>query len=284
MENILIIKKNARDLFFDRHNNIESYFSCTEKNILFKICKKLKIPLNIFFGKWKKNIHKYDIVILFDNGYNYQISRYIKKKNKKIKIIFWYWNSLVEYKNKLIDDTNIDEIWTYNRFDAEKYGINYNPQFYDYVKKTENKEVKYDVVFMGRSKGRKEELLKLQNKFEEKSLTTNFNIIENEKNIIDYNLYLEKVLESKCILDYSISKKCGLSLRPLEALFFEKKLITNNIDIVNYKFYNKNNIFILGVDDLEEIEYFFHCEYKPIEPQIINYYSFEMWKERFCRS
>lgn len=42
----------------------------------------------------------------------------------------------------------------------------------------------------------------------------------------------------------------------MEALFYNKKLITNNPEIRNFDFFHPNNIFILEQENLEEIPAF----------------------------
>lgn len=280
--NILIIKKNNEDVFFKGIPNIEKYYLCSFNNLLFKVLYKFNIPLlKIFFGNWKRKLSQYGIVILFDNGYNSTVAKYIKRKNPNIKIIFWYWNSILEYNNEIIKSKFVDEIWTYNKFDAEKFNIKYNPQFYLKTKEfDQDEEYKSDIIFMGRNKGRSEKLGELKEKLELNKLKCDFNIID-KNNYMKYDDYLKKVNESKCILDFSFTEPCGLSLRPLESLFFEKKLITNNKDIVNYDFYNPNNIFVLGIDNLENINNFINKSYEKIDKGIVEYYSFYAWLNRF---
>lgn len=279
---ILIIKSNKSDVFFDEFQNIESYYKCSVNNILLRLFRKFNIPfISIFYGEWKNKLNEYDIVILFDNGYSNYIPQYIKRRNKNIKVIFWYWNSLAERKNTVYKNTKIDEFWSYNRFDAEKYKIKYNPQFYFKKRELNNMNIKTDVLFIGRDKGREKDISELQKNLDTKNISTYFKIIKTGKEHIKYDQYLSLLEQSRCILDYSFILPCGLSLRPLEALFYEKKLITNNPDIKNYDFYNPNNIFILGYDNIEEINDFINKPYKKIDEKIINYYSFNSWLSRF---
>ena len=67
----------------------------------------------------------------------------------------------------------------------------------------------------------------------------------------------------------------------MEALFLERKLITNKTDIKNYDFYNHDNIFILGEDNINEIKEFINKPYKKIDQDIIDYYDFDQWLNRF---
>lgn len=281
MKNRIIIKKK-KDLFFIYYDNVYSFFNVKETNVMYRLFIKLKLPLYIFFGRWKKAIKKCDEVIIFDNGYNKQITKYIKKKNKKIKIIFWYWNAIFEYNNNnfALDDKNIDEIWTYNRFDAEKYRIKLNTQFYSNKIRISN-AIKQDIIFMGRNKNRKDELKKLQELFKELNISSKFIIVDKGDKTIPYKTYLKLIGESKCILDYSQLEFNGLSLRPLEAIFLRKKIITNNKDIKNYDFYKKENIFILGIDDTRDLYSFINSDYCELDEKIINKYDYNNWLSRF---
>jgi len=288
IKNVMIIKSN-KDLFFRQYNNVYPFFN-NKQNFLFKLFNKMNSSfVKFFFGDWKKEIRLNDTVILFDNGYSNIIPKYIKGKNKNIKVVFWFWNSIKEYKdnnqNKIIDDIlnnkYIDEIWTYNRFEAKEYNLKYNPQFYQKCFELENEPVD-DVLFLGREKGRNDNLMNLNNIFNENKIKSNIIIVKNEKDKISYDDYLRLLSKSKCVLDYSFTIPCGLSLRPLEALFYEKKLITNNPDIKNYDFYNPNNIFILGEDKIENLKSFLDKPYEKVNQDIIDYYSFESWLDRIA--
>ena len=59
--------------------------------------QKLKLPGSSFwYGPWKRQIHTFDNVILFDRNYNWNIIKYIHKKNPGCRIIVWYWNPLAQ--------------------------------------------------------------------------------------------------------------------------------------------------------------------------------------------
>ena len=214
--------------------------------------------------------------------YDENISKIIKKNNPQCKIIMYFWNFIDIHNEYILKDKNVDEFWTFDVKDANKYKLKYNPQFYTKEVILENDDnEKTDVIFLGRMKDRKNEILKIETEIKKKGLITNFKIIENEKDFISYDEYLKNVSATKCILDYNQKGQTGLSLRPMEALFLEKKLITNNKDIKNYDFYNPNNIFILGEDNIENIKEFMDKPYEKVEQKIIDYYDFEQWLSRF---
>ena len=71
-----------------------------------------------------------------------------------------------------------------------------------------------------------------------------------------------------------------MTLRPLEALFLNKKLVTNYKEIKNEKFYNVNNIFILN-NNYEEIADFLKTPYVAIDEAIKEQYTCTSWMLRF---
>ena len=284
MSEILYLKEDNKSVFLKYIDNkkILNYYKVNSKNFLLRVLKKIGFS-SILFGDWKNKIKQYEYVILGENGYLPCIAKYIKKKNPDCKIILYFWNILEDQKpyKKLIEDKNIDEFWTFDKNDAKKYNMKYNPQFYTKNVKIQDEQNKYDVLFLGRPKTRKKDIVELEKKLEEEGIQTNFKIIENEKDYVSYDEYLKMIAESKSILDYNQEGQVGLSLRPMEALFLERKLITNNTDIKNYDFYDHDNIFILGEDDINKLKEFINKPYKKINQDIIDYYDFEQWLKRF---
>ena len=94
---------------------------------------------------------------------------------------------------------------------------------------------------------------------------------------IDFEEYLEKVKDAKILLDFKAIGHNGLSLRFFESLKYEKKLITNNASVVDYDFYNPNNIFILHKDSLEDLEKFIRSDYEKLPTEVVESYSFKAW-------
>ena len=127
MEKILIIKKTKNSNIFKYldFKDVESYYISNKENIIFKIFRKSHSFLfSIFFGNWKKKLTKYDKVILFDNGFQNIIAKYIKSKNPNIKIILWFWNPVISSSQLFLNNKYIDELWTYSKQDAKKYNMN----------------------------------------------------------------------------------------------------------------------------------------------------------------
>ena len=283
MNKYIYLKLDGKSLIFQyiKEANIQKYYNCD--NVMLRICRKLNILNSFFYNSWKNDIGQYDVVILGENGYSKSISRYIRKKNKKCKIVMYFWNKINGAYSKHLQDKNIDEFWTFDKEDAKKYNIKYNSQFYTKNIQLKSKPQEFDILFLGRAKNRKNEIIELKNKLEQQNLKCNFIVIEDEKDYIEYDKYLDLISKSKCILDYNQKGQTGLTLRPMEALFFNKKLITNNKDIKNYNFYNSKNIFILGENKMEEVDKFLNTPSEKIHEDILNNYDFNSWVEKFLK-
>lgn len=90
---------------------------------------------------------------------------------------------------------------------------------------------------------------------------------------------IQYILKSKIIVDiHKYGVQDGLTFRVFEALGFQRKLITTNTDIINYDFYNPNNIYVIS--DIKNFDIplsFFETPYKPINQDILEKYLVKNW-------
>ena len=100
------------------------------------------------------------------------------------------------------------------------------------------------------------------------------------KSRISYRENLEKISGTNAILDIVSGGQHGLTLRPLEAMYFNKKLITNDENLKNFDFYHPSNIFILN-NNLEDLPIFLEVPYHENEVCLTERYDFDSWIYRF---
>ena len=128
---------------------------------------------------------------------------------------------------------------------------------------------RYDVYFAGRDKGRAKELLDFARLASEKGLCCCFRIPDlNEhykkefievlgenfkEELVSYNIVLEEINRTRCILEILQHNQFGISWRAVEAFFYNKKLITTFSDIKHNKYFNSKYIHVYS--ELEDIDY-----------------------------
>ncbi|HHA1983717.1 TPA: hypothetical protein ACOED4_004740, partial [Enterobacter ludwigii] len=92
------------------------------------------------------------------------------------------------------------------------------------------------------------------------------------------------VVNSKCILDISHPLQQGLTMRSIETLGAKRKLITTNKSIINYDFFDENNILVVdNTVTKNQVDEFLQRKYKLLEAEIYNKYSVNYWVQDFLR-
>lgn len=304
MNDILILSDDKGSLLPIKLQKIDIFNIYRKKvsNKIIRIVRKLHlkscIPFKkIWFDDWTRIICKYNKIIIFSTGNGDSIVNFVKKYNKNAKIIFWYWGPVNISINPFKINQKKVEKWTFDKDDSINYNLKLNTQFYCFeninrISKNCNIN-KSDVFFVGTSKNRLNEIIEIEKKFKFQNISCYFHIVKSTsyyqnnidykfKNQIPYGDALFAILNTKAILDINSPEQVGLSLHPMEALFFKKKLITNNKNIKNEKLYNPNNIFILGEDNENNIYNFINSKYDENDyDKLRNYYSIYSWANRF---
>lgn len=290
------LKKNIKN------QEVEIYYTYKEIGFLRRIFRKIHLLKlrkilkfeEYWYGEWKKKDKiKIKEIILFDSVIDFSIIDYIKKKYPGARVIFWYWNPIKNPKDvKLLKDKKI-EVWTFDEDDKKKYDLNYNTQFYFNTNYKENKvSIKNKIYFIGANKGRLNKLIKFKSYFDNNKITFKFQVLDKKiqlkdrqieilKSPIKYSEIIKNIKESEALLEIVQENQKGLTLRTMESLFFNKKLITNNKNIKNYDFYSKNNIYIIEDEANLKIDEFLNLPMEKIPEKIKKKYEFYNWIERF---
>ena len=288
-----LIIYDSLDFFipYMQSENIDVFRLYRKRDFLLSILKKIFLKFDLFapfwYERWIKEIDSYKEIIIFATK-DYTFIRQIKKRNPKVKIIFWYWNPAFRMGEPKKELYSLADIWSFDEKDCQQYKMKFNTTFYFNNIVLPTKDIKYDCVFLGINKGRRTYLEEVNANLTNLNIETFFHIVpdkgeDNPNNIqtIPYTEYLGLVSESKCIIDILPEGQTGQTLRPMESIFFEKKLITNDSSIRNELFFDEQNIFILGENNTLKITDFINSPYKKIKSEIVNYYDFTNWLKRF---
>lgn len=266
------------------------YFA-QKMNIILKIFRKFVYFIglgffNIFYDEWVKYLDQDVQFIVFDACRPYhRLQRKLRKA--KHRPIIYYWNPIVNH-DKISQLRKYFDVFTYSKIDAEKYGLHHNPTFFAELPLELNQPLKYDGCFVGVNKKRLSLLEKVYQLFNNPSFYVvkdkdeESSVLQLHCTGIAYSEYLKVLAQSESIVEVLYSDNADYSLRTMEALFYQKKLITNNRGIRDAVFFNPNNIYVLDFEtSKEDIQEFLARPFIPYSNDQINYYRVDKWLDRF---
>ncbi len=251
-----------------------------------------------------KNVTPNDHV-LFWGVENLKEMLILQKEINPTQTSFFLWNpvstinrnqySKNEYA-RYIKRKNIN-VYTFDKNDAKQYGLKLVKQVYRMPESVENHNNidEKDVFFIGKDKKRAKVLLHLLNKLKKEKLSYYFHILTDKHSNIDsayadcfykeglaYPTVLKHVNAGRCIAEILQTGQSGMTIRTLEALFFKKKLITNNHEITKEPFYHPNNIYIIGKDEERiTLAEFINTPITDVPEDVLRLYQIEHWIKQF---
>jgi hypothetical protein len=168
-----------------------------------------------------------------------------------LKKINYQWDSI--QRNKILLDTinYYDEVFSFDRKDCDEYEFKYKPLFYIEKYILDNKEPEYDLLFIGTEHGERIKYINLYKNYTKKNnldfrvvlYISFFRFIKSKlfnsefKNINFSDVIFQKIsikdsykliARSKVVLDVANLQQTGLTMRTIETIGTNRKLITNN--------------------------------------------------------
>lgn len=242
-----------------------------------------------------------DIVILFDI-FNARHQRLVAQEINSKYIRVFLWDCLTEFffdlkKSKRKADNMLKngfEIYTYSPIDAQNFGFTLIPQLYTGVDASTGHDVEpRDILFVGKDRRRHDSIRIIIERIKREHISNRICIMMGgrDKKIdfltpyyiterISYPDMLDMVKASRCLLEVIRGDNSGWTLRTMEALMYDKKLITTNRHIVEAPFYHPSNIYIWGKDQ-RSLSDFLSEPYQSIQEGIKSQYYFENWIRNF---
>lgn len=205
---------------------------------------------------------------------------YLKKLRKasfgKIKFVLFLLNpvSLFERITQYnLKNLTFDRILTFDIDDSKKYGFTYEMIPYSIVNHKSH-SVKYDIYLICWNKGRLPLLHEVYKTMLEHDVSSIYRItdVKDSDQIydgilynqnIDYEDVINEFLQCNCILDVLATGQTGVSTRYYEAVCYNKKLLTNNKEIVNLPFYDHRYMHIF--EKVEDIDWEWVRERVPVD-------------------
>jgi len=228
-----------------------------------------------------------------------------KKLNPSCVMIYYTWDSFINNPNALMNLDFFDRKITFDYSDSLKYNIAFRPLFFvdEYCKLREFKPKDQKLLFIGTAHSDRYIISQNISKwcYSKKIAFTNYYFIPSifvflykfifDKTFSNFNIkslsfkplcldqVLNKYIESTIILDINHPNQTGLTMRTFEALGSGRKLITTNKNIINYYFYNSNNILVIDREQFIFPEEFFKSHYLDYDETFYSEMSINGWLE-----
>jgi len=254
-----------------------------------------------------ESVKNYDLVFIIkcENLSNTDILA-LREKSPNAKFVLYLWDSI----NRILGISDkielFDKVFSFDRLDClSNNKLIFNPLFfreeYDNGSLIEEKQY-YDIYHLGWYHSDRFKIIKKISKYLDNNklryklilFTGYFNFLlqsifggelkGNRKNLIFKSINskekFDNIQKSKAILDIAHPLQNGLTMRTIELLGMQKKIITTNKEIVNYDFYNPNNVLIIDRENPCLDLSFFKTNYKKIPEDIRLKYSITNWLSR----
>ena len=248
--------------------------------------KRLKRRINIY-RKIKKIMKDCcdKKIIVFDRPSIFLLTSIFTKN-----CYLWLWNTLtMSTEMKLAMRTN--RVYSFDEHDINKYHLKKNTQFFKFDDVVSKKNVR-TLYFVGADKGRYDLLNKLSNYCIDHDILFLFQMIPDKEkeydntdilsyDYIEYATVLNNVSCSACVLDICKIGQVGMTFRGMEAIAYDKKIVTNNDNYRNFPFYSPDKIYVINDYKFNGLKEFLNGAEIKYDETIKDYYSIENWVKRF---
>ena len=280
-------------IVYDIENPMLRWFN--KLHVSLELNRLVKLPLKKIWGKYSilekyKNVSGEKIAVFTNVSIGKISLDYLRalQTNYGFKVVLVGVDSCLD---KILSPLNFtskfkfDLVYTFDEADSRNYGFRFTNTLYSKRNDIVPSTLHSDLFFIGRAKDRIQKLQSIASQCVRESIMPNFSILINNKNqqpingvkyidqVVPYDQVLPQILSSKCLLDIVQEGQDGLTMRVYEAIFYNKKLITNNKSVKKLKYYNPD--YMQVVDSLDEInirwineggsvDYHYQGDYSPI--------------------
>lgn len=273
-----------------------------------------KRSMTVKIDTYYKDIYKeLEIILSFDYIFLLNLEampvwflKKIRSKYQNSPVTLYMWDS---FRNKPHTQEYIpycDRVITFDPADkVSDPKIEFRPLFFmnEYAKISSLKKYQYDISFIGTAHS---DRFTIANKVKEYAngyeLKTYFYFFLQSKKLYFYQKFtnnnfkgtkvddfkykplsskevMDIIANSRVVLDVQHPKQTGLTMRTIEMLGAERKLITTNPAVKEYDFYNPQNILIIDRENPHIDKDFLVSPYQPTNDELYQKYSLDGWLE-----
>ena len=320
MKKIIILYNTSYSMFSDLQNcssnqvRLLDFYRCINKrNYLLRTIRKIwcerrvndviNVPYKEIFTTLSKIDWNVDdeYLVVFMGIYNKAFSpAYLQHLQSRYKVNFAIFlidslsSPYASVSRYYIDNIQFKYIFTFDRADAEKHNYFYSDTLYSVRAKCLPSAIGYDLYYVGRNEPGRHTLLvgfcasmtkcgipymvRLYG-VSQSDQCCNLGIIYNE--FIDYDSIVMELQKSNCILELLREGQNGATSRYYEAVCYNKKLLTNNHNVVSLPFYDPRYMRVF--DAVEDIDWDWVRERCPVDYHYDGRFSPNHFIERLMR-
>lgn len=293
-----IVENFLTDINFDKNNIISKYYHKI-LNIIFRNLLNKRDYYQKLSEKNKKHLYKcslkriknkkYDVILVFRGD---RVPEFALKELSKHtqKFINYQFDGISMCPDIFLKRKYFTDFFSFEKEDIKLYPelkMKFITNFYFNPIISQKRKENIDFYYVGT--GTNERIEYLKNFAFYFAEYKNFFLLTSSKNLpypltnlcspVPYKENLNNVQNCKCIIDIKLENHNGLSFRFFEALFYEKKIITNNQSIKEYDFYHPHNILVTDYKNIDQnqILNFLNLSYSTIDKSIVSKYSLSSW-------
>lgn len=221
---------------------------------------------------------------------------HLRESFEGVNIVLYLWDVMHECA---MDDvvSSCDRVLSFDPEDAKTHKLVFRPTFFvnDYLKVKDARDCGYDLCFVGTLYNPRQQLIKCLSKtFKDQGLkfftylyvpgiivyikefVAHFPFMPLKKvsfEPLTIDGTIEMLNNCKAILDVNPPYQISLSTRAFESLAARRKYITTNKHILDYEFYNPNNIFLVDIDNPIIPKSFLDTPYQAVSKDVLYKYS-----------
>lgn len=204
-----------------------------------------------------------DYLVSDDNLISMEIFKSTKLIRSEFKKILLLRNTITKHhvKNFIAAGAKDVKIFSFDEKDCLKYNISYINQFTSGfyilrdINQSNDESELWDFYFLGLDKGRNKDLKVLKNKLNK--FRCNFHVVQKNSIIksillrkksryIPYKTHLNNVIKSKVLVEVVSKEQSGITMRVIEALAGNKKIISNNMNLKTHSLYHSDYFYLVA--------------------------------------
>lgn len=242
------------------------------------------------------------IFVVKGEGLSDKVMQALRNKFPNASAGLYLWDGVKNNKNVANIAPLFDSVATFDKNDTEKFSWHYRPLFSRIAAENHEKinSFLYDWCFIGTIHSDRYKIISiLRDKYAGQYKPFVFCYFQSQlvlifRKIFDKNLkgFLEEdgnlkpiskeeivnyVNNSRAVLDIEHPNQNGLTIRTIETLLSNKKLLTTNANILDSDLYDASRVCVIDRNNPQIDEAFMASTFKDFDDSVKNYYGLKMW-------